>query len=149
MRRLTLYVVCDGPGQGSVSAVDPGSGTAVVPIPCPWGQSAAVTPDGRRVLVPNGQPGTVTPIRTWTNVALGPIPVGAEPYPIVVTPNSRRAYVGNTSSSSVTAIRLTTGTVMATIPVGNVPARLALTPDGRTLYALNATDNTIATTVGS
>jgi DNA-binding beta-propeller fold protein YncE len=61
------------------------------------GQSIAVTPNGKTVHVPIISLKAVIPIRTATNTALPPIPVGDEPFAVVVTPNGRTVYVGNAS----------------------------------------------------
>jgi YVTN family beta-propeller protein len=78
-----------------------------------------VTPNGKTVYVPNGVLNTVTPIRTATNAALPPLPVGGEPFAIVVTPNGKTVFVGNTTTASVTPIRVSTNTPLADIGVGN------------------------------
>ena len=70
------------------------------------GQSIAVTPNGKTVYVPIISLKAVIPIRTATNTALPPIPVGYEPFAMVVTPNGRTVYVGN--ASSLTPIRVST-----------------------------------------
>ena len=48
--------------------------------------SIAITPDGKTAYVSNAGSGTVTPISTATNTPGTPIPVGAEPGPIVISP---------------------------------------------------------------
>ena len=56
-----------------------------------------------------GVPGLVTPIRTATNTAGPPVPVGNEPFGIAITPNGKTAYVTG-GTDSVTPIRTATNT---------------------------------------
>jgi len=83
---------------------------------------------------------TVTPIRTATNTALPPIPVGDEPFDMAVTPNERTLYVLNSGGDTVTPIRVATNTAGAPIPAPHQPFTLAITPNGKTLYVTGGTN---------
>jgi hyaluronoglucosaminidase len=73
----------------------------------------------------------VPPIRTATNTALPPIPVGHQPFDMAVTPNGRTVYVLNSGGDTVTPIRVATNTVGAPIPVPPQAFTLAVTPGGK------------------
>ena len=64
-----------------------------------------ITPDGKTAYVVNTKDGTVTPIRTATNTAGPPIPVGNEPIRLAVTPDGTTVYVLNFDDATVTPIR--------------------------------------------
>ena len=70
-----------------------------------------------------------TPIRTDTNTAGPPIPVGNGPFRIAVTPNGKTAYAVNSGDGTVTPIRTATNTAGPPIPVGKDPNAIAVTPD--------------------
>ena len=76
----------------------------------------------------------MTPIRTATNTAGAPIPVGTGPFDIAITPNGKTAYVLNSAGDTVTPIRTATNTAGPPIPVGNEPFGIAITPNGKTAY---------------
>jgi YVTN family beta-propeller protein len=69
---------------------------------------------------------TVTPIRTATNTAGPPIPVGNQPFGIAITPNGKTAYVTG-GTDSVTPIRTATNTPGPPITVGIGPTAIAIT----------------------
>ena len=80
------------------------------------------------------------PIRTATNTALRPIPIGpAWPFviTIAITPDSKTAYVANAYTDTVTPIRTATNTALAPIKVGDGPVAIAITPDGQTAYVVS------------
>ena len=81
-------------------------------------------------VVVNTGHGVVVPIRTATDRALRPIPVGHFPSAVAVTPNGKTAYVVNQNNpGSVTPVRTATGTALPPIQVGSDPIAVAITPD--------------------
>jgi YVTN family beta-propeller protein len=72
------------------------------------GQTIAITPNGTTAYVANTDDGTVTPIRTATNTAGPPIPVGSGPFDIAITPNGNTAYVLNSAGDTVTPTGMST-----------------------------------------
>jgi YVTN family beta-propeller protein len=80
---------------------------------------------------------SVTPIRTATNTALAPIPVGSAPDAIAITPDGRTAYVVNEGAGTVTPISTATNTALKPIGIGQSSGNdytIAITPDGATAY---------------
>jgi YVTN family beta-propeller protein len=129
-----------------VAIRDPhGTNTALAPINVPEGSFAmTITPDGTTIYVldlgsSQRKEGMVIPIRTATNTALRPIPIGpAWPFTITIaiTPDSTTAYVSNAYTNTVTPIRTATNTALAPIKVGESPLAIAITPDGKTAYVV-------------
>ena len=76
----------------------------------------------------SGVPGAVTPIRTATNTAGPPIPVGKVPDPIVITPDGKTAYVVCLGADTVTPISIATNTPGPPIKAGVHPYAIAITP---------------------
>jgi YVTN family beta-propeller protein len=77
-------------------------------------QMLAVTPDTRRVYVPNQQDDTVSVIDTDPasanyNHVIAVIPVGAGPYSAAVSPDGTRVYVANAVSDTVSVICVVPG----------------------------------------
>ena len=82
----------------------------------------AVTPDGSKVYVTNGDANSVSVIATATNTVTATIPVGTDPFGVAVTPDGSKVYVANSYlGNSVSVIDTATNTVTATIPVGIEP----------------------------
>jgi len=81
----------------------------------------------------------VIPIRTATNTALRPIPIG-HAWPstmnIAITPNSTTASVANASTGTITPIRTATDTALTRIRLADGAGPIAITPDGRTAYVI-------------
>ncbi len=100
----------------------------------------AITPDGSRAYVADGETDSVSVIDTATNqVAGGPITVGDYPVGVAITPDGKRAYVSNESSDNVSVIDTATNQVVGSpITVGDGPSGVAITPDGRRAYVANS-----------
>jgi len=118
-------------------------------IPLPGGGESgpgrvAITPDGTRAYVTDGNTNQVIPIDVATNVAGTPIGVGFGPTSIAITPDGSRAYVSNTSASTVTPINLATNTALSSIAVGTLPLGIAITPDGSRAYVANLISNNVS-----
>jgi YVTN family beta-propeller protein len=114
--------------------IDTATNTVIATIPVGFGPAGtpAVTPDGRKVYVPNegfGFGTNVSVIDTATNTVTATIPVGSAPAGVAVTPDGRKVYVTNFQSNDVSVIDTTTNTVTATIPVGVTPGGVAIQPE--------------------
>ncbi|WP_103108862.1 YncE family protein [Brevibacillus reuszeri] len=114
---------------------------------------AAITPNGRRVYVPNQFDGTVSVIDTATNTSIATIPVGIRPLLVAITADGTRAYVTNAGTvgvldKSISVIDTTTNTVVATITegVGIFPFGIAIgnTPAGPRAYVANTINGTVS-----
>ena len=73
----------------------------------------------------------MTPIRTATNTAGPPIPVGSGPFDIAITPNGRTAYILNFSGDTVTPIRTATNTAGHPSQSGTSPSASRSRPTAR------------------
>lgn len=65
-----------------------------------YSEGIAVSPDGTRVFITNGNsPGRVSVVNTASNAVMAEIPVAGVPRKIAITPNSATAYVTHGNSS--------------------------------------------------
>ena len=113
----------------AVSVLDTTTNSIVATIPVrtrPF--LAAVTPDGKRLYVPNHDSGTVSVIDTATRQVTKEIKVAPNPHWIAFSPDGRRAYTANHESNLVSVLDPATDTVLATVPVGTSPHSLAVHP---------------------
>lgn len=89
---------------------------------------AAVTPDGRRLYVPNHDSGTVSVIDTATRVVTAEIRVAPDPHWIEFSRDGRRAYTANHESNLISVIDTATDTVVAEVPAQRSPHSVAVHP---------------------
>lgn len=89
---------------------------------------AAVTPDGRRLYVPNHDSGTISIVDTATNAVTAEIRVPAHPHWVDFSPDGRRAYTADHESNLVTVIDTATDTVVAEVPARRSPHSVAVHP---------------------
>lgn len=134
-------------GNGRLVEIDPASRAVVASVPVgKLPQFPAITPDGRRVLVPNYGSDTVTVVDTEMKAAAGTIAVGPGPVTVAMAPDGKRAYVTNLGawnqltihasppgSDTITPIDVQTMAALAPIRVGDGPFGAAVTPDGSKL----------------
>ncbi|MCP9273565.1 tandem-95 repeat protein [Mycolicibacterium arenosum] len=133
---------------------------------------AAITPDGTRLYVTNGNSASVSvvdiapgspnryrAIDTDGNAANGVtnIPVGNTPREIAISPDGTRAYVVNAGSHTVSVIDIDPTSVnynkvvdvdpstggIDNVPVGTGPYAVAITPDGKRLFVTSITSTTV------
>lgn len=128
----------------SVTVVDTATNTVLTTIPLGIGDSQvrniAITPDGLKAYVTNGDFDSVTVIDTTTNTIMSNIllPLGSGPRAVAITPDGSLAYVAN-NGDSITIIDTTTDAIVNTIlmPIGSFPISIAITPDGTRAYVAN------------
>ena len=117
----------------------------------PYG--AAILPDGKRGLVSNETPGTVSVIDLEKGEKVKDIQVGAHlshPEAIVADPKAARAYVAVSESDQVAVIDTEKLSVERTLSVGRpeglgaMPVDLTVTPDRRNLLVADAGTDDIA-----
>jgi YVTN family beta-propeller protein len=89
-------------------------------IPVIFSISAAVSPDGRKIYIPN-RSNNVAVVDAATNTVTASIPVNGGQFGVSVTPDGKKVYVANYAANTVTAIDTATDTVTAIIPVGTDP----------------------------
>lgn len=96
--------------------------------------AAALSPDGRRLVVATGRGVAILDaVNNSVVVQPGIIDVGFAPNSIAFSLDGRRAFVGSTNSERVTAIDLTTNTAAGSVNVSNLIG-IAAAPNGL-LYA--------------
>lgn len=131
------FVVHDEVGFEALSVLDTERNQLLsAPIPVQDSADIAITFDGSRGLVTNGNSDSVTIVDVRSNQVIGSVPAGNEPGGIAIAPDGN-AYIAN-GQGAVTVLDTRTGTVAATIPLP-IPSggQVAVTPDGRTVYALH------------
>ena len=111
--------------------------TASLTLPGGTGNSSAITPDGRTLLVVVSASDTVVPVDVATNTVGTPIAVGANPTNVAISPDGRTAYTSNYNGGSITPIDI--ATLSASPAVTGVPNARDVTfaPDGKSLYVLS------------
>jgi YVTN family beta-propeller protein len=127
----TLYVSIfnDQRTIHSIDVLDTGSNSVVATIPQPARPYLpAVTPDGKRLYVPNHDVAEVSVIDTATNAVIAQIGVAPNPHWVDFSPDGRHAYTANHESNLISVIDTTTLKVLNTIPVGMSPHSVAVNP---------------------
>lgn len=111
----------------------------------------AISPNGKKVYVPNSNSTTVSVIETKHNTVEGVIDGFDGPSGIAITPCGKFAYVNNYGSpegvgggnaTTVSVVDLHTNTIVDTITVGLAPAAVAMSPNGKYVYVINYVDGT-------
>jgi hypothetical protein len=137
---LKLYVVT----SNSITVLNPTppfTVRATVPLesPGPSGsQAAALSPDGRRLLVAAGNQVYLLNTTDAVDTIGASMPLPTAGAAIVFTPNSRRAYVMSAGSSVIRMIDLVPVvqllSVTASLPVGVFPTAMGMAPNGSRVY---------------
>ncbi|RZT86999.1 YVTN family beta-propeller protein [Pseudonocardia sediminis] len=99
--------------------------------------SVAVTPDGRTLVVPDSERGTVNVADLKTRAVVDQIQVGADPRAVVLDRSGRRAYVTNAGSGTLSVIDVPGRKIAATIRVGDSPTSAILQNDGSRIFVGN------------
>jgi YVTN family beta-propeller protein len=150
-----------------VFVIDTQTNSITQTISLPAGSASrvrAVSPDGSKVYVANGNSGTISVISTATNTVVSTIQTPTDPIDIAITPDGKFAYVPEASAEApaqapadIAVINTETGEVVATIPTPSTPIGVAITPDGSTVYSqisyaweiavISTATNTIVSTI--
>ncbi|MDQ1662083.1 MAG: hypothetical protein QOJ68_2063 [Blastococcus sp.] len=89
---------------------------------------AAVSPDGKRIYVPNHDTGTVSVIDAATNKLITEFSTPPNPHSISFAPNGARAYAALHESNLVAVVDTASNKVIATIPVPKSPHNVVVHP---------------------
>lgn len=112
-----------------VDVIDTASNTVVGTIPQPARPfQPAVTPDGKRLYVPNHDIAAISVVDTTTNQVKGQVAVPPNPHWVAFSRDGSRAYAANHESNVVSVIDTTTDKVITTVPVGTSPHSIAVNP---------------------
>jgi uncharacterized protein (TIGR03437 family) len=92
--------------------------------------AAAVTPDGRRLIVVGGGVQIFDTSNDRVVSALGNLDVGTNPIDVAVSLDSSRAYVLSADSARLTSIDLNTMAVLGNVAIGSLPTAVTVGPNG-------------------
>lgn len=128
-------------GNGTVTAIDPRSGTVLNPAIAVGASpvAAAINSTGTTLYVANQGSGTVSVIDIASNTVTATVPAGPAPRFLIYDAHLRRLYVANTGSNTIAVFSADVGlTPLANVTVGAGPASIAPLPDGSRIYVANA-----------
>ena len=121
--------------------------TGLPATPMSWPQRLAVSPDGRRVLVPLNLSNAAAVIDVSGTDAVRYIPAGSYPFGAAITPDSRLGLVTNEAAGTITLVDLKRATAVSTIAAGpplSHPQGVVVDTSGRRAYvALSASDQVV------
>lgn len=143
--RLYVTLFNDERTIHAIAVLDTGSNTVVATIP----QSArpylpAVSPDGKRLYVPNHDIASVSVIDTATNAVITEVQVAPNPHGVAFSADGSRAYTANHESNVVSVIDTATLAVTRTIPVGISPHSVAVNPRRPLVANVNFNSNSVS-----
>jgi YVTN family beta-propeller protein len=128
-RKLYVTIFNDERTIHTIDVIDTASNTVIATIPQPARPFLpAITPDGKRLFVPNHDIAAVSVIDTDSNKVIAQIKVAPNPHWVAFSPDGNRAYTANHESNLVSVIDVPTLTVLGTIPVGMSPHSIAVHP---------------------
>ena len=128
-----------------VGVLDTASNTFVTTVPVGVRPFALeVTPDGKRVYVPNHDSGSITVIDTATNAVVDTIKVAPNPHWVDISADGKTLYAANHESNLVSVIDTTTDKVLTTIPVGLSPHSILRHPTKPLLFNVNYDSNSLS-----
>jgi len=134
--QITNRVIVPSTAFGAITVIDTATNTIVgTPANAFGANDAAVTLDGRSILVVNANLSTVTryALDPLTGAPTDVFNVGLDAAGIAITPDGRKAYVS--CAGEVDVLDLTTMTVATAIPVASaLPGGIAISTDGTQVY---------------
>jgi len=105
-----------------VGVLDTETGTFIARVPTGKRPFALdVSPDGRRVYVPNHDSGSLTVIDTTTNSVINTIALAPNPHWVDFSPDGTRLYAANHESNVITTLDTSNDAILGTVPVGKSP----------------------------
>ncbi len=130
-----------------VGVLDTDSGSFVARIPTGVRPFALdVTPDGKKLFVPNHDSGSITVIDTESNSVVNTIKVAPNPHWLDISPDGTRLYAANHESNVLTTIDTATDAVLGTVPVGRSPHSILRHSTKPIVINANYDDSTISVT---
>jgi YVTN family beta-propeller protein len=143
-RRLYVSVFNDQQTIHAIDVLDAASNTVIATIPQPARPFLpAVTPDGKRLFVPNHDIAAISVIDISTDAVIAQIKVPPNPHWVAFSRDGRFAYTANHESNVVSVIDTSTLTVVAIIPVGTSPHSVAVCPDRPLVADVNYDGNSV------
>jgi YVTN family beta-propeller protein len=134
-----VYITGKG-GNSQVSVIDThtNSITAMIPFGTDFITAIAISPDGKKAYVVDGNTNLISIIDTATDTIRGTVDAGSFPTGIAFLPDGTRAYITRAGAGKVAVLDTIANAIVANIPVGVSPLGVAVTPDGKTVYVGNA-----------
>ncbi|MDT7712504.1 MAG: hypothetical protein QOG46_1193 [Pseudonocardiales bacterium] len=157
-RKLYVTIFNDQRTIHTIDVIDTASNTVIATIE----QTArpflpAVTPDGKRLFIPNHDIAAVSVIDTASNKVIAQVKVAPNPHWVAFSPDGSRAYTANHESNVVSVIDVANLTVLATVPVGTSPHSIAVHPtlplaanvnyDANTVSVIDTTTDQVTATI--
>jgi YVTN family beta-propeller protein len=144
-RKAYVAVYNDEKTIHEIDVIDTASNSVIAAIPQPARPFVpAVTPDGKRLFVPEHDIGAVLVIDTTTNKVIKQIAVAPNPHWVAFSRDGGRAYTANHESNVISVIDTTMLTVLKTIPVGMSPHSIAVNPARPLVASVNYDANTVS-----
>lgn len=141
---VSVYDEIRGTGSAVVE-IDTASRVVVATIPMEkYPYALAVSPNGRRLYVPNHDVDLVTVVDVSTNAVEKKITVKPSPHAVAFSADGRWAYVANHLSNVVTVVDVSNGAIMSEIPVGKSPHSIVAFSDGSRVYVVNYDGNSVS-----
>ncbi|MFZ3208229.1 MAG: YncE family protein [Geobacteraceae bacterium] len=136
--KLLAYTVISG--EDAIEVIDLLSHEVINRIRLNTGDNpceAALTPDGRNLLVVNEGSNTVSFIDPASNFESSRVNVGSKPGSIIIDPEGKRGYVFNALSSNFSVIDIAARTILATVTTESVPVRGDFSKRGDKLFVFH------------
>jgi YVTN family beta-propeller protein len=95
---------------------------------------AALTPDGKTLMVTSPKSGSVFAFDAATGDQLAAVATGEAPKGVKITPDGSEAWVSNEAGNTLSVVDLSTFEVVATIPTEDMPHNVRFSADGKTGY---------------
>ncbi|MDD7968401.1 serine/threonine-protein kinase [Actinomycetospora lemnae] len=130
-----------------VGVLDTESGTFIARVPTGKRPFALdVSPDGRKVYVPNHDSGSLTVIDTATNTVVNTIALAPNPHWVDISPDGTRVYAANHESNVISTIDTSTDTVLGTVAVGKSPHSIIRHTTKPLVFNANYDDSSVSVT---
>ncbi|MFC5061587.1 protein kinase [Actinomycetospora atypica] len=130
-----------------VGVLDTSTGTFVARVPTGKRPFALdVSPDGRKVYVPNHDSGSVTVIDTASNSVVNTIQLAPNPHWVDFSPDGTRLYAANHESNVITTIDTSNDAILGTVAVGKSPHSIIRHSTKPLVFNANYDDSSVSVT---
>ncbi|WP_328306225.1 YncE family protein [Actinomycetospora sp. NBC_00405] len=130
-----------------VGVLDTSNGTFIARVPTGKRPFALdVSPDGRKVYVPNHDSGSLTVIDTATNTVTNTLTLAPNPHWVDFSPDGTRLYAANHESDVITTVDTSSDAVLGTVAVGKSPHSIIRHTTRPLVFNANYDDSTVSVT---
>jgi YVTN family beta-propeller protein len=133
--RMLAYVVISG--EDGIDVIDLLSNDVINRVRMNTGDNpseAALTPDGRTLLVVNEGSNTMSFIDPLSNFETSRINVGSRPRSLIIDPNGSRAFIFNYLSNSISVVNIGARSITTTLKTETSPVRGDFSKNGDKLF---------------